>query len=293
MHSASSFHLSPAVLRLPCILLGGGPLLLYDLWVSRADPFLAAWNAQNVTSSPPFWDLAVSLSPALILALPAGWEVLKRSSSHGRLLLAWLALGLLLLYMPFGLQRRFIMGLYIPCSGLAAMGIDRFARSSAAGGIHRKRYLVVVSLLFLLAIPTNLVVLLAARHGAQTQDPNLYLSKGEMQAFRWIERNTPSDALVLASPQTGLYLPAHTGRRVLYGHPFETANAGAEKEYVYNFYLKGDLLAAPDERGVDYIFYGPREQEINAINFLTGLPAVYDQEGVKIYALSLPSAFDD
>ena len=290
----NSFRSSSFVLRLPFILLGGGPLLLYDLWVSRVDPFLTVWNAQNVTTSPPLWDLIVSLSPALFLTLPAAWTVLKRYPTHGRLLLAWLALGLVLLYLPFGLQRRFMMGLYIPLAGLAAMGIDRLVHDRAAGAIHRRRYLFVVFLLFMLAVPTNLVVLLAARHGAQTHDPNLYLSSGEEQAFRWIERNTPGEALILASPQTGLFIPAHTGRRVLYGHPFETANAGAEKEFVTNFYLNGDIPdAAREERGVDYIFYGPREQEINAADFLTGLPAVYDHEGVKIYTFSGPSALDD
>jgi hypothetical protein len=54
-----------------CILvfLFGAPLLLYDMWVARVDPVLAGWNAQNLTPSPQLWDLLLSFSPALLLAV--------------------------------------------------------------------------------------------------------------------------------------------------------------------------------------------------------------------------------
>jgi hypothetical protein len=298
--SESSYRPSPSdvlyrrVRHLLPILLGGLPLLLYDLWISHADPLLAAWNAQNVTPSPPLWDLVVSLSPALILALPAAWALLRSGSSQGRLLLTWSVLALVLVYLPFGLQRRFMMGLYIPLAGLAAVSIDRFFSKQAVGVYQPGRYFLAVGFLFLLAIPTNLVVLLAARHGVQTYDPNLFISKSEARAFRWIEQHTPQDAVILAAPETGLYIPARTGRRVIYGHPFETANAAAEKEFVLDFYRFGEPAAAfKTGHQADYIFYGPREKEIGPADFLTDLPVLYDQAGVKIFAPSIPSTLDE
>jgi hypothetical protein len=187
-----------------------------------------------------------------------------------------------------------MIGLSIPLAGLAAMSIDGFFSGRTAGGNLHQRYSLAVCFLFLLAIPTNLVVLLAARHGVQTHDPNLFISKGEAQAFEWIEQHTPQDAIILAAPETGLYIPAHTGRRVIYGHPYETANAAVEKEFVFDFYNQGEAAAAARiGHKVDYIFYGPREQEINPADFLSGLPVIYDHEGVKIYTLSMPSALDE
>jgi hypothetical protein len=56
---------------------------------------------------------------------------------------------------------------------------------------------------------------------------------------------------------------AHTARRVIYGHPFETANASLEKEAVEAFFnlfpgmTPGGGNSSPSE--VDYVFFGPRE----------------------------------
>ena len=44
--------------------------------------------------------------------------------------------------------------------------------------------------------------------------------------------------LILSSPEMGLFIPAQTGRRVLYGHPFETVNADAEKDLVLVFLFR-------------------------------------------------------
>lgn len=75
--------------------------------------------------------------------------------------------------------------------------------------------------------------------------------------MEWIASNTSQDALIMASPQMGLYIPAYTGRRVLYGHPFETLNATDMESVVVNF-LTGriNLEGLPLSRKVDLIFHG-------------------------------------
>ena len=79
--------------------------------------------------------------------------------------------------------------------------------------------------------------------------------------MEWIGSHTPPDATILAAPDTGLYIPASTGRRVLYGHPYETVDAVYQKYRVSRFFEgkanaaeEGDLLAE-----ADYLFVGPRE----------------------------------
>ncbi|HLE15911.1 MAG TPA: hypothetical protein VI776_14270, partial [Anaerolineales bacterium] len=108
--------------RLFWLLAGGAPVLVYDYWVANTHPVLAGWNAQNQTPAPPLWDVFLSLSPALWLAIAGAWAAWRTGGRGPRLLLAWAGLGLLLLYLPFGLQRRFILGLYVPLAGLAALG---------------------------------------------------------------------------------------------------------------------------------------------------------------------------
>lgn len=281
------------ILKIILAVLGGAPLLVYDYWITLSDPVIANWNAQNLTPSPPWWDLLISLSPVLWLALLGVWWVFERTDlstqsrsgidrKNGKIaLVVWAALGLLLVYIPFSLQRRFMMGLYIPLAGLAALGLEKLVTNNP------KRYRLWAVVLFVLIIPTNLIVVLAGVHGARTHDAKLYLSQAESQALDWITKGTDPDALILSSPELGGFTPALTGRRVIYGHPFETINADQEKAAVVD-YLSGSMTLAEERlflagRGVDYVFYGPREQAFDgeldvgdfSVVFLTGDVTIY------------------
>jgi hypothetical protein len=166
----------------------------------------------------------------------------------------------------------------VPLAGLAALALERLQ----PGRLRR----FCIALLFCLAIPSNLLVLLTARQGAATHDPLLYLSRSEARAFEWIAANTPPDALILAAPESGLFIPAHTGRRVVYGHPFETANAGDERAILEAFFSGTAPDIAPfSERGADYLFVGPRENELGGELPTAGLTRAYTVQGVSIYAI--------
>jgi len=278
--------------RLLCIVIMGLPVMLYDLWVVAADPVLAGWNAQNQTPSPPIWDLLISLSPALILAIVGAWGVVrwrkqKRTTEIGSTenwipLILWVGLGLLLLFIPWSLQRRFILGIYIPIAGLSAIGMEFLASD------RQRRYRILVVVVFILAIPTNLIVLLAGIQAINTNDPKIYLTKEEHQALAWIDENTDDGALVLSSPEMGLFIPAHTGRQVIYGHPFETVNADHEEKAVTEFY-SGDNSASQMQafivdRGADYIFFGPRESALGPILIPISWEIVFQSSDVMIYS---------
>ncbi len=258
----------------------GGATLIYQYFVILNDPVLSAWNAQNLTLTPPLWDVAVSLSPALLLAIPGAWAVLRQNERQTRTLLVWAGLGLLLVVVPFPLQRRFMVGLYVPLAGLAARGVAELAQRA-----RRTRGLVLA--LFLLALPTNLIVLLTAQFGASTHDDALYMWRAEADALTWLEENAAPDALVLAGPDTGLLIPAHTGRRVIYGHPFETVDAERLEALVIDFFTGGwsteEIEAFLIEQGVDYVFYGPREQALGTLPYLEGFELVFEEGEALIF----------
>ncbi len=274
------------VQRLFWLLLGGAGILLYDFWVVKSNPVFGGWNAQNQTPSPPFQDLLISFSPAFWLALIGAWSVIRRGESGSNVMPVWTIVVLALIYLPFNLQRRLLMGFFIPLSGLAALGMQQLIgeRPSLAR-------LVFVGV-FVLSIPTNVLVLLAARHGAQTHDPLLYLQRSEIMAFNWVKEETPADALFLTAPDTGLFLPANTGRRVLYGHPFETLDAETERALVSGFFQNPgsaeSIQALADQRGLQYLFWGPRERALGGGLSGEGLSIVYQSEDVRIYALQAP-----
>jgi hypothetical protein len=280
-----SFRLT--LLRLVCIFLGGAPVVLYAVWIVRFNPVLAAWNAQNLTPAPPLWDLLLAFSPALLLALLGLRQVWRRKEIQIQIVGVWAVLALVMVYLPFGLQRRFLVGLAVPLAALAGFGLEWL--ESRIGPRVRSTAIAALVLTF----PTLLLVILAGQFGALAHDPLLYLTRGEAQALSWVESNTPAHALLLAAPQTGMFIPAHTGRRVLYGHPFETVDADVEETAVTSFFTNAAANPLPaadflEKRKVDYVFYGPREQLLGQLPDLPGLSEVYSQAGVTIYRVAGP-----
>ena len=77
--------------------------------------------------------------------------------------------------------------------------------------------------------------------------PEYYLTQDETAALNWLKDNTAADAVILAGPEMGLFIPAQTGRRVIYGHPFETVNAELEEENVLAVYT-GQRIGADLDR---------------------------------------------
>ena len=277
--------LPPAFYALVKVLIGGVPFLIYQLLAIRLDPVLSGWNAQNLTPSVPAWNVIVSLSPAILVGTLWLFIAWRRKYEINLLCRIWLLSGIALLYIPFDLQRRFMMGLFIPAAYLAGLGIQALAENSP-----RKANLGGASLV-LFSIITNLVILASTFHGISSRDPLIYLSRDEAAALEWIAANTEEGALVLASPDMGLFIPAHTGRRVIYGHPFETVNAVEEKQAVTAFYSSSadmDRQAFLEERGIDFVFLGARERSYQPPAMPDSLLPVYSTAEVVIYQVANP-----
>jgi hypothetical protein len=260
----------------------GIPFLIYEIWAVKIDPVLSEWHAQNLTPSPPLGNAVLSLSPPLILALLG----VKRTwqSSSGRVLLYWFILGAALIYFPWSLQRRFLSGYYIPLSGMAVLGIRTIENH-----INIK-YRTMGIILIILALPTNLIVLTSAIQAVQNQNQRIYLYQDEVEAFDWIKENTQKDMVILAAPETGLFIPAYTGRQVIYGHPFETTQAENKEENVRDFYggewTNNESLAFLENYEINYVFYGPREEDIGTISNTDQWRLAYRNLNVKIFKIN-------
>lgn len=198
----------------------------------------------------------------------------------------WFALGVGLLFLPLGLQRRFLIGIYIPVAVLGVMGFSSLVNCRSPNTHRIYRLLGII--LIILIIPTNLLILLSGKYAVETQDRHVYLWQDERKAFSWLEANTAADALILASPETGLFIPAYTGRRVLYGHPFETVNAIEEEERLLAIFSgkmsKTELENFVESRSIDYLFLGPRELDLGPPPDSAGLELVYQYGQVLIFA---------
>jgi hypothetical protein len=262
--------------------LGGAPVVIYTFIAVRQDEMLSAWNAQNLTFTPPIWDLLLACSPVLILAFPGAIWAVGQKSRNSKPLIIWILLAILLAYAPFNLQRRFLQGIFVPLVALAGYGLDLVEFR------QKKGLKLISSLVFALSMPSMMLVLLFGQFGAWTHQPLLYLEKREDQALDWIEANTPTHALIAATPRLGMFIPAHTGRRVIYGHPYETMDATAQETALNEFFQTAqiDPKAAReflDNRSVDFILYGIPDGEDRELDAIPGLALVYDRDNVLIY----------
>ncbi len=228
------------------------PYPLYTFWVIHADPVLAAWSEQNVTPAPSLVSWLLGLGVPGALALWGSVVAMRRGRDSDGLLLGWLLATVVGLALPLSLARRLSLGLAMPVGLLAGLGLWRMAA----------RHRLLGSLLVALTTLTPLLLLAMGVGAALNRYPMLYLSDGEWVALGWLQENVPRDTVVLCAPETGLFVPAWAGQRVVYGHPFETVNAEARRARVEAYWRGERDETWLDQLGVEYLLYGPREQAL-------------------------------
>jgi len=270
------------------VFLFSAPVLVYDYRVYTANPALAAWAAQNVTPAPTLTDLVLGLGVVGLLAVVGAAVVIHRRDGPGLALLAWGGVTLLLVNLPFALQRRAITGVEVPLALLAALGLARWLMPRLPGLWARRA----AGLSLGLGLSGNVFLLLVLALGAVGQQrPSelpglLYLSRDEAAGMQWLLSHGP-DQVVLAAPRTGMLLPGYAGVRVFYGHPFETIDAPL-KQLQAEAFLRGQLSAGEwrDVRqrfGVSYVFLGPAERQLGADRLGAEFEPVFQQGEVTIY----------
>jgi len=260
-----------------------GLILIYQFAITRSDTILAAWNAQNQTTSPPLWDFVISFSPALLLSCAVIALLIKNKQlPEYKLLVVWLVGGLLLAYFPFQLQRRFLLGYFVPAACLAAIALD------LALADPKKCLRIGSGMLIGFSLITNLLVILGGLLAASQRSPDLYYPKSFQGAFDWMLDNKKSCDVVLAAPDTGGIVPGATGWRVVYGHPFETPNAAKTEADVVRIFsgemTQTEIASTLHAYNVDFVLIGPSEkQSASDLSWLDTYPMIYSEADVTLY----------
>jgi len=190
------------------------------------------------------------------------------------LLIYWMGVSLILIYLPYSQQRRFTIGLFIPLAMLAVQGLAQIRRLDTP------------QIRFWLATTSSVanVILVSLSVYAMTQyHPYLYFTRSEWNGLLYLRASGAPHALVLVSPDMGLYIPAWTGQRVIYGHPHETVDARARATETTAFFA--GTLADPGVllKPVDFIFVGPRERAIGSPRIPPNFVGVFADGDVTIY----------
>jgi hypothetical protein len=237
------------------------PVLISVLIAFSTNSALIAWSAQNLTPSPPPWDYALAYGLILVLAIGGIAVAFRRRARTDLFLLAWVGCVVVLLYVPFALQRRFITGLHAPLVILAALGLERYVWPRV-----RRRALVTGLLVGFTAL-SNLFVLLVSISGVALGRHPLVMTSDEAAACTWLLQNTTWTDTVLAPPDSGHFIPAWAGNRVVYGHPFETIDAETKEAEVTHFFspdaTTAERRALLDRYGVRFVLVTSAETDLD------------------------------
>jgi len=254
------------------------PRLLYTAWIVRAQPQIASWNVQNFSPIDGFPLVLAWAGLLLVLAgIGAGWALRSRAASErDRMWVLWLVVGIAAVYFPYELQRRLSLGVLFPMTPLAMLGwrnvlaprLGRWAATAPWPGA-------------VVLVLSNVLVWAGALAAATSANPEIFMSTAEARAIAAL----PVDAVVVAAPELGGFIPTRSDARVVYGHAAETPEAEARRQAVLDFYAGRTPADWLDRFGVNRVFFGPREAALGPQPTLSDeWQLLSDDAGLRVYA---------
>ena len=279
------------------------PLYLYYLNVWINNDIFRAWDSQAGTPSAPLPHYLLSFGIMLLLALWFWWKK-PEERRHFSILWMWIIAAALLLYAPLNAQRRFIQGVHVAFAILATAGLvfELLPRAQKTWTwvalTTRPRYTsekmtrFILALFLLFMCLSNIYLILDITRVAVLEQPDpFFRPTDELTATDWLKENAPDTAVIIGDYQTGNFVAAHAGQRVMLGHWAETIDYDQKETAVSKFY---DAATSNEWRNtlisdynIEYVWHGPREQELGSFNpaEFDNLEAVYSNDSITIYAI--------
>jgi hypothetical protein len=202
-----------------------------------------------------------------------GFTRLKDRDPGELFLCTWLAVNLVIIYLPLDFQINLLSGIQVPLAFLATRGLYwhvvpwlRETLPSRLRGLAAFAPIVLLALV----LPTNLYlvswrILDLSRHNYPD-----YLYRDDVAALAWIERDGVSSDVVLSSLEIGHFVAGLTGTHAFLAHGANTLDFYGKRAAVERFFAAdGDdraRQASLRQFGVRYVFYGPAERALGTFD---------------------------
>ena len=277
------------------VLLISSPALIYHLWTYRAFWLKQIISAQNDCFTPALGKTILSYGCPLVLGLIGLVYILKYKTFKDKemFLVVWLIIQGALIYFPFNMQRRFILGLQVVINILAIFGliylknIFKIKRPLSSG---QTAILIAGALIVLTG--SNYLILIMSFYPIINPGPIYYLENSRLEAMQWLKNNTSPKSVVLSSCPNCNLIPAFGLRRVYLGHWDFTVNSKQKLALLNYFFQKNNpndgrknfLL----KNNINYIFYSKKGEGFGPFNPNTKsyLKEVYQNPDITIYQVN-------
>jgi len=267
------------------VLLISSPVVIYYGWLSLADPFVRAWNAQNIIRSPHPIHYLLAYGPLAVVALVG----IVRLPQRGAALLAfgWLLSLPFLAYAPVQLQRRLPDGAWVAIVVLAAAALEATKVPSARRlGLG----------LAIITLPSALLLFSGSLRTANDPQSPSFIPSGAAEAYEALGSLASGGEAVMASFETGNVLPAWAPVRVLIGHGPESVGLTEARKQVETFYAADTTddfrKSILDAHEVRFVFAGPYERGLGDWDPAEApyLVSVYSSDRYRIFAVTDPTS---
>lgn len=217
------------------IALTSGPIIFYYQKLFQSTlPFSWFFSQQKSVQLTDFKGFLLLAGPALILAFFSLRDFWRQKSYLANLTLSWAILPFLLFpligkQLPLSQERLFEMSFFIPLAILSTQTIIKLSRKI------NPRLILLILIIF--ATP---YFYLSVKNQAETFDRpffNVYIPRPTLEAFAWLDKNTPDESVVVSSYYTANMIPAFAHNKVFFGHDFVTYQAKQrllDLDYIYN-----------------------------------------------------------
>lgn len=273
------------------------PILIYYVLVIRSNPFVLEWLQQRADQIDLF-QLLIAFGGILFIGIPSIFRAIRYFESDGdRYMIIWLIVASLGSLIPIDMRAHFLVAIMIPIAYFATRSIEDVWIKK----IRRKYRLPLFAVLLIGLIMSNLVVVLLPLLPLSNYNPNqsagLVMSREYGVALEWLDNQTTSSDVVLASPELSIWIPLWLGSHSVTGHPYETMKFAEKQDVIQGLYRADSeddctsLLRSIDgfqrRYTVSFIIYGPLEQRIGSADCLKQVPFVASFGDVEIYQIDM------
>lgn len=261
--------------------------LYYQILFTTTLPFSWLLNNQGLVDYQiGLKEFIVVGGPILILAIFSIPKFFSRRDFLTKLIISWAFLPFILFqlygkYLPLSQERIFESGFYIPLAILGATTIYSLPKN------YLKSLTVIVLLIFFL--PYFYLSLTKHLQEYNGNYFNIDVPNSTIEAFNWLDKNSPDESVVAAGYFTSNILIAFTHNKVVYGHDFSTYKGPKrfiENNIIYsNQSTESQIKKVLNKENVSYIIFTPenRRYEDTNLKSLNNLKLVFANPGNAIY----------